>query len=542
MNARRQAALLGIDPDRGRRDRKSNIVNARANAREERLNHRRRVESDDPAQNMLFAQDSNVGGAARSLEDLSGNVAKLMSSDMEQQLEATSYFRKLLSIEKRPPIEEVVRQPNVVRRLVDFLGYDQNQKLQFEAAWALTNIASGTTQHTRYVIECGAIPIFVRILMSPSEEVREQAVWALGNIAGDHPTTRDMVLGAGALQPLLQLLSPEVQASRSMVRNATWTLSNFCRGKPAPDFEITKHSLPTLRALIMPQNGEVDDEIMTDACWALSYLSDGPNERIQAVIHANICLRLVELLSYEKDTVLVPALRTVGNIVTGTDEQTQAIINCSALSALYSILVNAQHHKKSIIKEACWTVSNITAGTREQIAAVIDSGCIDPIVNLLRNGELEIKREAAWAISNATSGGDPGQIQQLVQYGCIPPLCDLLRVMDPRVVQVALEGLKNILAAAEKLRSLPGSNGENVYAVILEDAGGLDLLENLQNHSSEEISTKAVEILSTFFEVLPEDENAVPVVDSAGMFNFAGQGMDTSGNSDGQTSFNFGGL
>lgn len=82
MNARRQAALLGIDPDRGRRDRKSNIVNARANAREERLNHRRRVESDDPAQNMLFAQDSNVGGAARSLEDLSGNVRELPRNNL----------------------------------------------------------------------------------------------------------------------------------------------------------------------------------------------------------------------------------------------------------------------------------------------------------------------------------------------------------------------------------------------------------------------------------------------------------------------------
>lgn len=81
------------------------------------------------------------------------------------------------------------------------------------------------------------------------------------------------------------------------------------------------------------------------------------------------------------------------------------------------------------------TAERAAAGTKQQISAVIDSGCIDPIVNLLKNGELEIKREAAWAISNATSGGDPTQIQQLVQYGCIGPLCDLLRVMDPRVVQ-----------------------------------------------------------------------------------------------------------
>lgn len=51
-------------------------------------------------------------------------------------------------------------------------------------------IASGTTDHTRHVIDCGAIPVFVHILRSPSEEVREQAVWALGNIAGDHPNTR----------------------------------------------------------------------------------------------------------------------------------------------------------------------------------------------------------------------------------------------------------------------------------------------------------------------------------------------------------------
>uniref|UniRef100_A0A8C1B7M0 Karyopherin alpha 3 (importin alpha 4) n=1 Tax=Cyprinus carpio carpio TaxID=630221 RepID=A0A8C1B7M0_CYPCA len=424
-----------------RRHRNEVTVELRKNKRDEHLLKKRNVPQEESL------EDSDVDS------DFKGNAT---SDNAVVQLSAVQAARKLLSSDRNPPIDDLIKC-GILPILVKCLERDDNPSLQFEAAWALTNIASGTSAQTQAVVKSNAVPLFLRLLHSPHQNVCEQAVWALGNIIGDGPQCRDYVISLGVVKPLLSFINPSIPIT--FLRNVTWVIVNLCRNKDPPP----------------------------------------PMETVQEV--SVVCVSSAQ----------TAALRAVGNIVTGTDEQTQVVLNCDVLSHFPNLLT---HPKEKINKEAVWFLSNITAGNQQQVQAVIDAGLIPMIIHQLAKGDFGTQKEAAWAISNLTISGRKDQVEYLVQQNVIPPFCNLLSVKDSQVVQVVLDGLKNILIMAGEEAS--------TIAEIIEECGGLEKIENLQQHENEDIYKLAFEIIDQYFsgDDIDEDPSLIPEATQGGTFNF----------------------
>ena len=69
--------------------------------------------------------------------------------------------------------------------------------------------------------------------------------------------------------------------------------------------------------------------------------------------------RIIQLLEHSNLAISISCLRTVGNILTGNDEETQMAIDAGALDVMGRLI---GHTKKAVRKEVCWSISNVTAG------------------------------------------------------------------------------------------------------------------------------------------------------------------------------------
>uniref|UniRef100_A0A2I3GR37 Importin subunit alpha n=1 Tax=Nomascus leucogenys TaxID=61853 RepID=A0A2I3GR37_NOMLE len=397
------------------------------------------------------ASEKPAKGVAVSLT-LGEIIKGVNSSDSFLCFQATQTARKILSQEKNPLLKLII-EAGLIPRMVEFLKSSLYPCLQFEAAWALINIP------------------LIKLLSSHNVAVCEQAMWALGNIPGDGLEFRDNVISSNAIPHLLTLISPTLLIT--FLWNITWTLSNLCLKKtPYPCETAVKQMLPALSLL-----QHHDSEVLSEACWSLSYLTDGCKEHIGQVVDTGVLPRLVALMTSSELNVWTPSLCTVGNIITGTDEQKQMAIDVGMLNVLPQLL---QHNKPSIQKEAAWALSNVVAGPSYHTQQLLAYNVLPPLV-----------KEAVWTVANFAMWVTVDQL--IFHSGVLEPLANLLIAPDVKIVLIILDVISCILQAAEK------RSEKEILCFLIEELGGIDRIEALQLHENCQIGQSALSIIEKHF-------------------------------------------
>ena len=242
-----------------------------------------------------------------------------------------------------------------------------------------------------------------------------------------------------------------------------------------------------------------------------------------------MCGRLVELLGHANLNIVTPVLRAIGNIVTGTDGHTQAVLDCHALTALQPLL---QHPKTAIQKEACWTLSNITAGSMGQKQAAADHpGLFESVSVLLTSADMKVRKEAFFAIVNpltlsesaslaeSASQEQVGLVTRIAEQGVVKALCTYLSYLVDdgahlyhgaiaryTTIGRVLDALAAILRAgkADAHRLDRAANG---FASTVIEAGCVAHLQHLLSHpAAQTIHDKARSMLLAHFEASDEPD------------------------------------
>lgn len=345
------------------------------------------------------------------MSDFKNKKKLLFSKSLREVMDGVIAFRKCLSIEEGPPIQAVI-DAGLVPRLVELLArehalYNNGEigiirKIRCEAAWALTNIASGSTEQTQKIIDYGAIPLFSTMLQENDEDVVDQAAWAFGNIAGDSEIMRDAVINCDVLKISIKLTTALLDGgSIKVLRNITWLLANLNRGRdPPPKLE---NMIKTAELLVYLIDFN-DEDIRNDSLWAISYIADN-----EEAVHILFKLGLIEkvfivmkkYLEFTTSKMILPAIRTVGNIVTTTDNNVDLLLSMELLPVLCDIFENFPGDVtiKKLRKEICWILSNIACGSVKHALLLLNAR-VQKILFSTVKLQNYIKMEACWALTN----------------------------------------------------------------------------------------------------------------------------------------------
>lgn len=413
-------------------------------------------------------------------------------------LNSIETLRKMLAVESNPPIDQVANS-GIVPVLIHFLQQSdpQIQQLHHSATWVLSILASGSGNTVKILLAAKTVQTLIHLIKQnhTRDDTLGHCFWTLANLSAENSSSRNFILSMGIVPLLIEMLnSGKISNNVETLRIAVWLMQNLCRGKPSANFDEIAPLLSVFVGLL-----DCKDEVtFVDACWSISHIVEYQYNGSKIINELGVIGKLIQLLgqNFRNLKIATPLFRIVGNITAGTDAEAQVAVDNGLVHCLHSILSN--NPPKSMQKEACWILSNLMTGSDSQRGMLFSMGFIPILISVLKGRDLCSKTDAFVALCNGAMKGTRNEIVQIVKSGFIPQLMLFLKGKDCSSIITGLNALVFILECGDEIADELG-HGLNKYCDQVEEEDGIEILENLQQHSNSEIYLLSLELLETYF-------------------------------------------
>ncbi|KAI8879422.1 ARM repeat-containing protein [Backusella circina FSU 941] len=366
------------------------------------------------------------------------------NEDKNVRLEAAQYIGKFV-LEPAQALIDYITKGDCIDTLAQMITSDDPEE-KIQAAQTLSNIAAGP--YELWLRSVSVAPQLIKHLGSDDANLREVVAGALGNMAaedlGDVSDEADKVRSSirdnGAIPGLVRMLDSNEART---IQSACFALANLARG---PEDQLQDFiSSGITEKLYKHLTNDIAADTATEVCWVICYLTAGSQKFRQDIMAKGFAPRLVvELVKLAREkTLVLPVLRTIGNLVGSDDEYLKLLVEQDHF--LLTVVDLVKSDQRSVKKEALWVLSKITSTQDPDIIRALEKlSIIDSLTNLVGRGAFDIRKGAAYGIMNIAHHGQE-HLDKLPHKQLLPAFLELIKSQDADMIKLGLEYIELLL-------------------------------------------------------------------------------------------------
>jgi len=282
------------------------------------------------------------------------------------------------------------------------------------------------------------------------------ALTALAAMVSNDVQARHAAVAAGAVAAVAELVQDAADSGVSastvpVLADGMDCLASFYEnGKPRVPFAKLDESLQACQAVLkLPASAEPGFGFAVGRAGDLLELfsNNCDESRVQAVLNLGVVARVIEACASADLQEALPHVKLVGNLVSGSEKQTQVLVDAGVVAVLSTTLAVVAR-SDALNKAACFALSNVAAGTDAQSAAIVaDPQLIPRVAAVLgqSSSSAKTKTEALHALQNICDSDSQAAYQMLMGANIVSLLCANGMQAKTGHPNVALETLFSLL-------------------------------------------------------------------------------------------------